>query len=249
MAGVETNIAVEDQESRVLLFQKSALEELNYRYKRYEGIMLLEEKQAMQQVMEKFQNGLYISITLTQSIGTFYSPVSLVFTLLRFGCRLLFPATQSWMRWVGFVPRRQNLRLIFFCLFILFDIIIMLVVYPLLLIIELVLILCSFIFCYGLFMLYKYGMFVYSFKVYLVTDARNQRNFTTPFQFTEKVLAANVSITRAPLKRILCTQPVAKMFKDMNITSDLWLDQLDAGNSAGDVQTASLATQSPASSS
>ncbi len=221
---------------REVLFKKMALEELDRRYKKHEGSLLPEEREAVEQVIERFRNGAYRRISFKQSVGTFYLPFSLLFTALLDAFKLFFPTTQ-------YLALNQCIELCkkdqrpswymssFFRLcvvvsfgvigFVIMDIIFMLIFYPLVVLVELVLLLCSFLLCYGFYMLDKKGVFVYSFHVNLVIAqacaTRWYGDATYVVGLSQQDLATKVAITHAPLRRILCTQPLAKIFKDMDM--------------------------------
>ena len=88
---------VRKQYARQALFKRLTLEELERRYKKHKSRLRPEEDQTVRQVIDKFKEGWYIAILALDWIGTFYSPVSPLFTLFfvffRKALRLLMPFT------------------------------------------------------------------------------------------------------------------------------------------------------------
>ena len=68
--------------ARRALFMRLTVEELERRHQKYMSRLRPEENQAVRQVIDKFKKGWYTAITGFEWMGTFYSPVSPLFTLL-----------------------------------------------------------------------------------------------------------------------------------------------------------------------
>ena len=68
--------------ARRALFMRFTVEELEHRYQKHMSSLRPEENQAVRQVIDKFKKGWYTAITGFEWMGTFYSPVSPLFTLL-----------------------------------------------------------------------------------------------------------------------------------------------------------------------
>ena len=67
--------------ARRALFKRFTVEELEHRYQKHMFSLRPEEDQAVKQVIDDFKKGWYIEILAFEWIGTFYSPVSSLFTL------------------------------------------------------------------------------------------------------------------------------------------------------------------------
>ena len=68
--------------ARRALFMRFTVEELERRYQKHMSRLRPEEDQAVRQVIDKFKKGWYTAIGSFEWIGTFYSPLSPLFTLL-----------------------------------------------------------------------------------------------------------------------------------------------------------------------
>ena len=66
---------------RLPVFKRLTVEELDRRYQKHKSRLRSEEDQAVSQVIDKFKKGSYIEIQAVHWIGTFYSPVSPLFTV------------------------------------------------------------------------------------------------------------------------------------------------------------------------
>ena len=105
----------------------------------------------------------------------------------------------------------------------LIDLSIMLSCYPLILIFEFLfflLMLCSFLCYFGVYRLKNKGVFVYSFKVTLIGVASIPccgDMMTHTITLTLQYDVSSVSIDHYPFRRVLQTNPIKKIFKDMDM--------------------------------
>ena len=67
--------------TRRALFKRFTVEELERRYQKHMSSLRPEEDQAVRQTIDQFKKGWYTAILAFEWIGTFYSPVSPLFTL------------------------------------------------------------------------------------------------------------------------------------------------------------------------
>ena len=166
------------QYARQALFKRLTVEELERRYQKHKSRLRPEEDQAVRQAIDIFKEGWYVAIGAFDWIGTFYSPVSPLFTLffilVREAIKVLMPFTYSFCKQlcrkeistfcticmlplfpVCFV--RELLRLIIYVLCLL---VLLLLAIP----VELLVFLGGMCY-YRLGRLQKCGMFVYSCKL------------------------------------------------------------------------------------
>ena len=211
------------RKGRCMLFKRFALQEIDRRYNMYEDIMLPEEKEAVQQVKEKFTNGLYRSICAFDYVGTFYSPISPTFHLLPYAYMLFCGKDQTSV--CCWLPFFIYIICFWYCL-LLSDIVIMLLFYPVILIFELLLMLCSFLCHFGVNRLKNKGVFVYSFNVRLfsavASDSSSSPSIdgdvtTNTLTLTSQDVECSVSIDHFPFRRVLRQHPITKIFKDMDM--------------------------------
>ena len=179
---------------------------------------------------------MYRYIKVSEVVGTFYTPFSIFFYILPSLHILFFPLTQLLARslWTRLCGKDQELRLSYYFILILFspllplipicDVCIMLL-YPIVAILEILLMLCSFLCCFGLCRLYENGWFEYSFKVRLVTAkasaSKSYRQGNKQITRTAKLkiqdVASEVEITNYPIRRFLKKRPIAEIFRDMEM--------------------------------
>ena len=74
---------VKRRRARYVLFKQLVLEEIEKRCQKYEANLLPEEKEAIEEVKEKFSRGNYCCIYVPHSfVGTFYTPFSILLSLI-----------------------------------------------------------------------------------------------------------------------------------------------------------------------
>ena len=88
--------------ARQALFKRLTVEELERRYQKYKSRLRPEEDQAVRQAIDIFKQSWYLAIGALDWIGTFYSPVSPLFTLFfilfREAIKILMPFTYSFCK-------------------------------------------------------------------------------------------------------------------------------------------------------
>ena len=212
--------SVKRRKARYVLFKQLVLEEIEKRYQKYEDKLLPEEKEAIEEVKKKFSRGNYSRIPAYNSVGTFYTPLSMILSLIY--PRVLFPKLfpVSYLTIISVLRLKDkhnafyiNTLAIFLllilatsCLWI--DIFTVLLVFPFILLIfllvELTMLAVSIVFCYGFKYLSSYGVLHYRFKIYLIDKYSS--------------ISVSYTIRRAPFQR-LYSRPILDIFKDMEIST------------------------------
>ena len=214
--------SVKRRKARYVLYKQLVLEEIEKQSQKYEDKLLPEEKEAIEEVKEKFSRGNYRRIYVSYNfMGTFYTPLTIILSLLY--PRVLFPIffPMSYITyWVIHVLRLKDKRyaswinalliilLLLALSYILFDIPNALLLIPfvllILLLVELTMLAVSIVFCYGFKYLSSYGVLHYRFQIFL-----NEEYSGVPMSYT---------IRHAPFQR-LYSRPILNIFQDMDISS------------------------------
>ena len=177
---------VKRRRARYVLYKQLVLEEIEKCCQKYEDKLLPEEKEAIEEVKEKFSRGNYSNIQAMQHIvGTFYHPVSLLSLIYpRALLYILFPRAYTIYHIIGVLTLKDQqsvthtgmiIRLVC-CLFMFpfIDILHFLFMIPLFFIflslMELTMLAASIIFCYGFYFLSRYGVTNYPLKICLVRE-------------------------------------------------------------------------------
>ena len=217
--------SVKRRKARYVVYKQLVLEEIEKRCQKYEDKLLPEEKEAIEEVKEKFSRGNYCNIEVTlSSMGTFYTPVSLILYLIspEWLLFILFPRVCVIYYIISELKLKDDHRAcstytvmipsLLYCLLLLpflgdiFYIFVIPLSFILPSLIELTMLAASIVFCYGFYFLSHYGFFHYRFRIYLV-----QRKF-------DKQDVIYRTICHGPFRRIY-SQPIRNIFKDMSIST------------------------------
>jgi len=239
--------------ARQALFKRLTLEELERRYQKYVSGFRPEEDLIVRQVIDKFKRGWYVAIQAKHLIGTFYSPISPLFTLFfRLGqSSFLAPSMpfttiifKSLCRKDTTIACCGYTMLLFYPLLICFDLLVLLVflasivvVLLLVALIELPVLIIGM--CYfGLGRFQKCGCFVYRSELNLITAqgtaTRSYGTSSRTVTLTKYDISADqFTLLHASLCRTIFCNPVIRMFKNLN-----WAEY-----SYGDIEGAYLSTR------
>ena len=239
--------------ARQALFKRLTLEELERRYQKYVSEFRPEEDQVVRQVIDKFKRGWYVDIQAKHLIGTFYSPISPLFTLFCLLVHSTFLAQLASFTTYIFksLCRKDSTKaclgyvsLLLYPLLGGFDLLVVLAGLALVVIlillfalIELPILLIGMCY-YGLGRFQKCGCFVYCSQLNLITAQGTATHWygissyhTVSLAKYEK--AAYLTLLHASLCRTIFCNPVIRMFKNMN-----WAEY-----SYGDIEGAYLSTR------
>ncbi|XP_019855637.1 PREDICTED: uncharacterized protein LOC109584368 [Amphimedon queenslandica] len=198
---------VKRRRARYVLFKQLVLEEIEKRSRKYEDKLLPEEKEAIEEVKEKFSRGNYSKIKVSRNhVGTFYTPITLILSTIHPGemLPLLFPTCYT-LYWTIKTLRMQDQSCA--CLmYTLLPITLFLMVF-----VELALLAISIVFCYGFYFLSSYGVLHYTFQISLIEQ---------DFGIFKKAHKDTVrrTIRHAPFRR-LYSRPIFNIFQDMEIVT------------------------------
>ena len=238
--------SIKRRRARYILFKQLVLEEIDKRSQKYEDNLLPEEKEAIEEAKRIFSRGNYSRILVSYNfVGTFYTPLTLI---LSFFCvRLLFPILLPvsyltyWMIGIMRLKDKRNafytnatlticVVLLFGCLWI--DIFNVLFCFPfvfsIILLVELLMLATSIVFCYGFKYLFSHGVLHYRFKIALIEEEYKYVNTyssgcckpAVPPTYMLKNMPYTISntIRHAPFRR-LYSRPILDMFQDMEIST------------------------------
>ena len=205
--------------ARRALFMRFTVEELDRRHQKYMSFLRPEENQAVRQVIDKFEKGWYTAIIASEWIGTFYSPLSPLFTLLFLSLRefLSMPFTCCFCKGLcrKGIPSIWTICLLpIFPLFFVIELVIliirmvgMLVVSLLVTPLELIVFLCGM--CYYRFgRLRKCGVFVYGCKLKFIIVRNNRSLLVTN--------GAKLALHHASFCQLTFCNPITAIFKNIN---------------------------------
>ncbi len=219
--------------ARKVLFKRLTTEELERRYEKHRDFLLQAEAEAVISAIDKFQQGWYVGIEFRHRIGTFYAPTSPLLNTLAAVCRSplsIFVFSHLIASSVQCSAGDNPYQLLKLLLCLCFPVAIMVdllflpllafLVLPLLVVFEILLLLGSLVFCYGIPQFQELGMFNYSWTVDFVvarssaTRAYGEHYYET-MSVTKKATGAMFTITKAPLGRLLWKQPASDIFRGM----------------------------------
>ena len=178
---------VKRRRARYVLYKQLVLEEIEKRYQKYEDKLLPEEKEAIEEVKEKFSRGNYSRVKVTHDhVGTFYTPITIILSIIHPGMLLpaLFPTCYT-LYWTISTLRMKDQHCACFMYTILaitlflmvlgggilvdiIDVLFFSFVSLICLLIELALLAVSIVFCYGFYFLSSHGVLHYRFQISLI---------------------------------------------------------------------------------
>lgn len=224
----------------MVLFKRLTVEELERRYRKQQARTRPEEDQAIRQAIENFRNGWYIGVAIGHTMGTFYSPLSLLFTwLVLFPIQLyaqpnlLLPFTfyivRSFLRKDNHSLCYAYVSAAFFPLLFPIDILwLLLMMFGILLVMLIVLLVEIPIFIIGICWyrcrrLQKLGVFVYHCNLSLITAQgsaiRSYGTTTRKVTVTQYNIGAELTLPHASLCRTAFRNPVVNIFGNLH-----WLE-------------------------
>lgn len=221
--------------ARQALFKRLTLEELERRYQKYVSGFRPEEDEVVRQVIDKFKRGWYVAIQAKHLIGTFYSPISPLFTLFFLLGQSTFLAQSMPFTTIIFksLCRKDTtiaccgyMMLLFYPLLVCFDLLILLTFLAALVILLLLAVLIELpvliigMCYYGLGRFQKCGCFVYRSELNLITAqgtaTRSYGTGSRTVTLTKYDKGADFTLLHASLCRTIFCNPVIHMFKNLN---------------------------------
>ena len=240
--------------ARQALFKRLTLEELERRYQKYVSGFRPEEDQVVRQVIDKFKRGWYVDIQAKHLIGTFYSPISPLFTLFCGLVHSTLPAQSMPFTTIiikslcgkdSAIACYGYTMLLFypllFCIdsaFLLVFLALSVMVLLLAALIELPVLMIGMCY-YGLGRFQKCGCFVYQIELNLITAQGSATKYNAATNTSRTVTltkydkGADFTLLHASLCRTIFCNPVICMFKNLN-----WEEY-----SYGDIEGAYLSTR------
>uniref|UniRef100_A0A1X7U8W5 Uncharacterized protein n=1 Tax=Amphimedon queenslandica TaxID=400682 RepID=A0A1X7U8W5_AMPQE len=236
--------SVKRRKARYVLYKQLVLEEIDKRCRKYEDDLLPEEKEAIEEVKEKFSRGNYGNIHVSYNfVGTFYTPLTIILSLIypRVLFPILFPMSYLiyWMICIMRLKDNGNackiytsfiicILLILFTGILFIDIFNVLFCFPFVfsisLLVELIMLATSIVFCYGFKYLFSHGVLHYRFQISLIEIGMIKiQNPLYNNAMNNVIITANTesisrTIRHAPFRR-LYSRPILKIFHSMDISS------------------------------
>ena len=238
--------SVKRRKARYVLYKQLVLEEIEKRCQKYEDKLLPEEKEAIEEVKEKFLRGNYGNIHVSYNfVGTFYTPLTIILSLLY--PRVLFPILlpMSYLiYWMICIMRLKDMRnaCIIYTSFTICILLILLTgllwidifnvlfcfpfVFSIILLVELIMLATSIVFCYGFKYLCSHGVLHYRFQISLIeigmVKVQNPLYYSNN-AMNNVIITANTepisrTIRHAPFRR-LYSRPILNIFHNMDISS------------------------------
>ena len=220
--------AIKRRKARYVLFKQLALEEIDKRCQKYKDDLLPGEKQAIEQAKELFSRGNYCAILVEYNfLGTFYTPLTfLAFINPQLLLQIMLPFSYITYLLISSIRAKDSRKALYnyfavamgfiFLPFALMDIVYITLFFPfvliMLLLIELLMIVSSFICLYGFCFLSRYGVLHYRFKISMF---ERQYMYTWTARPPASVFVRD-TIHHVPFRR-LYRRPVLKIFHDMNV--------------------------------